>query len=169
MKYSPKQVFIKENDNYIEITNAEHEKRKATDEQYAKRLFVPLHGCLLEVDEQFYIEYYKEYERNRYLAALDRKNRILSIEAFDTEDENGVDFIVDEDEDIEKQVTDKLMAEKLRSVLLLLSEDEQLLIQRHYYENIPETELAKIYGITQQAISKKMIKIRAKLKNLIEN
>ena len=169
MKYTPKKVYVKENDNFIEITNEEHESRKATDEQYAKRWFVPLQGCLLEVDEQFYIEYYKEYERNRYLAALDRKNRILSIEAFDTEDENGVDFIVDEDEDVEKQVTDKLMAEKLRSVLLLLSEDEQLLIQRHYYENIPETELAKIYGITQQAISKKMIKIRAKLKNLIEN
>ena len=169
MKYIPKKVYVKENDNFIEITNEEHESRKATDEQYAERWFVPLQGCLLEVDEQFYIEYYKEYERNRYLAALDRKNRILSIEAFDTEDENGVDFIVDEDEDVEKQVTDKLMAEKLRSVLLLLSEDEQLLIQRHYYENIPETELAKIYGITQQAISKKMIKIRAKLKNLIEN
>ena len=169
MKYTPKKVYVKENDNFIEITNEEHESRKATDEQYAKRWFVPLQGYLLEVDEQFYIEYYKEYERNRYLAALDRKNRILSIEAFDTEDENGVDFIVDEDEDVEKQVTDKLMAEKLRSVLLLLSEDEQLLIQRHYYENIPETELAKIYGITQQAISKKMIKIRAKLKNLIEN
>ena len=169
MKHTPKKVYVKENDNFIEITNEEHESRKATDEQYAKRWFVPLQGCLLEVDEQFYIEYYKEYERNRYLAALDRKNRILSIEAFDTEDENGVDFIVDEDEDVEKQVTDKLMAEKLRSVLLLLSEDEQLLIQRHYYENIPETELAKIYGITQQAISKKMIKIRAKLKNLIEN
>ena len=136
---------------------------------HIKALGIIVQGCLLEVDEQFYIEYYKEYERNRYLAALDRKNRILSIEAFDTEDENGVDFIVDEDEDVEKQVTDKLMAEKLRSVLLLLSEDEQLLIQRHYYENIPETELAKIYGITQQAISKKMIKIRAKLKNLIEN
>ena len=169
MKYTPKKVYVKENDNFIEITNEEHESRKATDEQYAERWFVPLQGCLLEVDEQFYIEYYKEYERNRYLAALDRKNRILSIEAFDTEDENGVDFIVDEDEDVEKQVTDKLMAEKLRSVLLLLSEDEQLLIQRHYYENIPETELAKIYGVTQQAISKKMVKIRAKLKNLIEN
>ena len=83
----------------------------------------------------------------------------------------------DEAEQLKKELTGelieyrdcKLMAEKLRSVLLLLSEDEQLLIQRHYYENIPETELAKIYGITQQAISKKMVKIRAKLKNLIEN
>lgn len=36
MKYAPKKVFIKENENYIEITNEEHERRKATDEQYAK-------------------------------------------------------------------------------------------------------------------------------------
>ena len=76
---------------------------------------------------------------------------------------------MDEDEDVATQVTNKIMIEKLRSVLPLLSDDEQILIQRHYFENIPETELAKIYGITQQAISKKMIKIRAKLKNLIEN
>ena len=169
MKYAPKKVFIKENEIFIEITNEEHKSRKATDEQYAKRWFIPLQGCLLEVDEQFYIEYYKEYERNRYLATLDRKNKVLSIEAFDSEDDNGVDFIVDEDEDVERHVTDKLMIEKLRSVLPLLSDDEQLLIKRHYYENISETELAKIYGITQQAISKKMVKIRTKLKNLIEN
>lgn len=100
---------------------------------------------------------------------MDRKNKVLSIEAFDSDDDNGVDFIVDEDEDVEKQVTDKLMIEKLRSVLPQLSEDEQLLIRRHYYDNIPETELAKIYGISQQAISKRMLKIKAKLKNLMEN
>ena len=117
MKYAPKKVYVKENNNFIEITNEEHEARKAKDEQYAKRWFIPLQGCLLEVDEQFYIEYYEEYERNRYLAALDRKNKVLSIEAFDSEDDNGVDFIVDEDEDVERQVTDKLMIEKL---LLLL-------------------------------------------------
>ncbi len=169
MKYAPKKVFIKENEIFIEITNEEHESRKATDEQYAKRWFVPLQGYLLEVDEQFYTEYYKEYERNRYLAALDRKNKVLSIEAFDTEDENGADFIVDEDQDVIQQVTDKLMIEKLRSVLPLLSEDELLLVRRHYYDNIPETELAKIYGVSQQAISKRMLKIRAKLKNLMEN
>ena len=107
MKYAPKKVYVKENNNFIEITNEEHEARKAKDEQYAKRWFIPLQGGLLEVDEQFYIEYYKEYERNRYLAALDRKNKLLSIDAFDSEDDNGVDFIVDEDEDVERQVTDK--------------------------------------------------------------
>ena len=61
------------------------------------------------------------------------------------------------------------MAEHVRYVVSLLPDDERLLIHRHYFENIPETELAKIYGVSQQAISKKMVKIRAKLKNLIEN
>lgn len=31
MKYAPKKVFIKENENYIGITNEEHERRKTTD------------------------------------------------------------------------------------------------------------------------------------------
>ena len=160
MKYAPKKVFIKENGNYIEITNEEHELRKATDEQYAKRWFIPLQGCLLEVDEAFYTEHYKEIERNKYLRLLDRKKKLLSIEAFDTEDDNGVDYIADEDEDVEKRVTDKLMAEKLHFALSLLPEDESLLIYRHYFENSPETELADIYGITQQGISKRIKKIR---------
>ena len=169
MKYTPKKVYVKENDNFIEITNEEHESRKATDEQYAKRWFVPLQGCLLEVDEQFYIEYYKEYERNRYLAALDRKNRILSIEAFDTEDENGVDFIVDEDEDVEKQVTDKLMAEHIRYIVSLLPSDERELIEAIYFNGYTERSYADEKGVFRNAIHKKKVRILEKLKKFLEN
>ena len=169
MKYAPKKVFIKENEIFIEITNEEHESRKATDEQYAKRWFVPLQGYLLEVDEQFYIEYYKEYERNRYLAALNSKNKVLSIEAFDSEDDNGVDFIVDEDEDVERQVTDKLMIEKLRSVLPLLSDDERELIDAIYFRGCSERDYAREKGIYHNAVHKKKQRILEKLKNFLEN
>ena len=168
MKHAPKKVFIKENEIYIEITNEEHESRKATDEQYAKRKFLPLHGMLMEVDKEFYDEFYRQKDRDEYLTWR-TKNKDISYNDYDTEECSGEEILVDPDEDVATQVTDKLMCEKLRSVFPLLSEDEQLLIRRHYYENIPETELAKIYGITQQAISKRMLKIRAKLKNLIEN
>ena len=169
MKYAPKKVYVKENNNFIEITNVEHEARKATDEQYAKRWFIPLQGCLLEVDEQFYIEYYKEYERNRYLAALNSKNKVLSIEAFDSEDDNGVDFIVDEDEDVERQVTDKLMIEKLRSVLPLLSDDERELIDAIYFRGCSERDYAREKGIYHNAVHKKKQRILEKLKNFLEN
>ena len=168
MKYAPKKVFIKENEIYIEITNEEHESRKATDEQYAKRKFLPLHGMLMEVDKEFYDEFYRQKDRDEYLTWR-TKNKDISYNDYDTEECSGEEMLIDPDEDVATQVTDKLMREKLRSVLPLLSEDEQLLIRRHYYENISETELAKIYDITQQAISKRMLKIRTKLKNLIEN
>ena len=49
-----------------------------------------------------------------------------------------------------------------------LTDEEQLLIYRHYYADIPGTELAEIYGVSQQAISKRIAKIRVKLKNLLE-
>ena len=169
MKYTPKKVYVKENDNFIEITNEEHESRKASDEQYAKRWFVPMQGCLLEVDEQFYIEYYKEYERNRYLAALDRKNRILSIEAFDTEDENGVDFIVDEDEDVEKQVTDKLMAEHIRYIVSLLPSDERELIEALFFKGYSERQWSKISGVPQRTICYRKNVILQKLKKILKN
>lgn len=50
-----------------------------------------------------------------------------------------------------------------------LTDEEQLLIYRHYYAGISGTDLAEIYGVSQQAISKRIAKIRAKLKKLLEN
>lgn len=50
-----------------------------------------------------------------------------------------------------------------------LPEDEKALIVAHFYDEVPQTELAERYGVSQQAISKKIAKIRAKLKKLLEN
>lgn len=79
MKYAPKKVFIKENEKYIEITNEEHERRKTTDEQYSHRRFIPLQGYLLEVDEAFYTEYYREEERNKYITMMLINKRLVLI------------------------------------------------------------------------------------------
>ncbi len=170
MKTVPIEVFIFENGQYVSITNNEHELRKATDPEYAKRSFYPIQGRLMEVSKQDYDELYRADERMRYVKAVEIKKGQLSLDAFfDDEDDEATDFIPCDDEDIAEQIADKLMIEKLRSVLPLLSEDEYVLIHKHYFENIPETELAKFYGVSQQAISKRMLKIRAKLKNFIEN
>ena len=63
---------------------------------------------------------------------------------------------------------DRLMKDRLRNCILLLSADEQKLICRHYYDEISEVELSHEYGITQQAISKRLKKIRMKLKDMLE-
>ena len=167
MKYAPEKVFIKENDNYIEISYQAF--CEGQNNVFKDRFFISLHNMLMEVDEAYYTEFYREQRREKYLRERAIEKGDIYYDSLDTEEFNGEDILVDPDEDVAQQVTDKLMAEHVRYVVSLLPDDERLLIHRHYFENIPETELAKIYGITQQAISKKMVKIRAKLKNLIEN
>ena len=167
MKYTPEKVFIKENDNYIEISYQAF--CEGQNNVFKDRFFISLHNMLMEVDEAYYAEFYREQRREKYLRERAIEKGDIYYDSLDTEEFNGEDILVDPDEDVAQQVTDKLMAEHVRYVVSLLPDDERLLIHRHYFENIPETELAKIYGVSQQAISKKMVKIRAKLKNLIEN
>ena len=85
-----------------------------------------------------------------------------------TDEFNGEDILVDEQADTAAQAEQEIMRDKLRYAMLKLDEDEQLLIYRHYYAEIPTTRLAEIYGISHQAVSKRIIKIRGKLKNIME-
>ena len=168
MKYAPKKVFIKENGNYIEITNEEHELRKETDDTYRKRKFLPLHGMLMEVDEEFYDDFYRQKDRDEYLTWR-TKNKDVSYNDYDTEECSGEEMLVDPDEDVATQVTDKLMLEKLRFVLPLLPEDEYKLIHEHFFLGISQVELGELYGKNQSNISRKITRILEKLKNFLEN
>lgn len=168
MKYEPKKVYIKVNDTYKELTYQEYCYSKINDASYEDKRFIPVQGMLLEVDEQTYKEFYRDKERNRYLKKLDIENSLCSIDALDNEDNNGMDFISDTSKDIAEVVSDKLMLDKLRECLFLLSSSERKLIYQHYFEEITEVELSKLYGISQQAISKRLKKVREKLKQLME-
>ena len=169
MKYAPKKVFILENNEYMEITYEELCYREITDKSYEDKLFLPLHGMLMEVTKDVYADFYRDQRRQHYIIARAIANGEVSYDALNTDEFNGEDALVDSDENVAEQVAQKMLIEKLHRVLSLLSEDEQLLIHRHYFEDIPETELAEIYGITQQGISKRIKKIREKLKKLLEN
>lgn len=169
MKYAPKKVFILENNEYVEISYEELCRREMTDKSYEDKLFLPLHGMLMEVTKDFYDDFYRDKRRQEYITARSIANGDVSYDALDTDEFNGEDTLVDPDENIAEQVAQKMMIEKLRRVIPLLSEDERLLIQRHYFDGIPETELAAIYGITQQGISKRIGRIREKLEKLLEN
>lgn len=168
-KYAPRKVFILENGEYIELSNEEFERRKENDPTYAERYFIPVQGFLLEVDRQHYEDFYRTKDKLTYLKRLDIKYGLLSIDAFDSEDDNGTDYIQAETEDVAETVAHLLLLDKLRLIVSMLPEDEKELIQAHFYENIPQTEIADRLGISQQAVSKRILKICAKIKNLLEN
>lgn len=170
MKYAPKKVFILENGNYKEITYEELcHLIESESSLYADKLFLPLHGMLMEVTENTYKEFYKDKRRQKYLREQSEENGDISYDMLTTDEFNGEDILIDGSKDIAAQVESKIMADKLKQAVLTLPKEEQLLLYRHYYAEIPETELASLYGISQQAISKRLIKIRAKLKKLLEN
>ena len=58
MKYAPKKVFILENGVYKEISYNELKQLEQADKSYMDKLFLPLHGMLMEVTEETYKEYY---------------------------------------------------------------------------------------------------------------
>ena len=160
------QVFIQKNGGYLEISYEEF--CRTQDTIFKDSFFISSYGVLMEVTQEFYQDYHREKNRLEYLERLDAEN-CISYHYLDTEEFCGEEILVDYDEDVVEQVTTKLMIEKLRQVLPMLSEEEQILIHKHYFEEIPETELAIEYGITQQGMSKRISKIREKLKNLMEN
>lgn len=168
-KYAPRKVFILENGEYIEISNDEHESRLYNDPAYVKRFFIPVQGFLLEVDQEHYEDFYRTKDRLTYLKRLDIKHGLLSIEMFDTETDNGHDYISTTSEDVAEVVAHTMLLDKLRTVIHTLTDEEKELIDKHFYREIPQTVLAEELGISQQAVSKRIAKICAKIKNLIEN
>lgn len=168
-KHAPRKVFILDNGEYIEITNDEHESRLDNDPAYVKRFFIPVQGFLLEVDQEHYEDFYRTKDRLTYLKRLDIKHGLLSIEMFDTETDNGHDYISTTSEDVAEVVAHTMLLDKLRTVIHTLTDKEKELIDKHFYREIPQTVLAEELGISQQAVSKRIAKICAKIKNLIEN
>ena len=168
MKYTPKKVFILEDGKYIEMPYEEFNRRKQEDESYREKRFLSLHGVLMEVAEEDYLSYYKEKRRQRYIDERAKKFGTFSYDALTTDEFNGKDILSDPNSNVEAEVQARYFTEKLRTALSELTDDERILITLHYYKDISESELAKKYGISQQAISKRIKKIREKLKSIIE-
>ncbi len=117
--------------------------------------------------------YESEKRRRRYLYAVmeELDISITSLDVMtDTENKivNGEHALPSLSIDIEESLVEKIEKEELHKAIKKLTKDEQELIYLHYFENRSETELAKVYGISQQAISKKIRKIREKIKKLLK-
>ena len=168
MKKQPKAVYIIENGGYTELTYEEFRRREQICPLYADKLFLPLYGRLMEVSKEDYEEYYRQRNRQIYIDRRASRNGDVSYNALTTDEFNGEDILIAEQPDVCDTVVESIITDKLKEAILKLTDEEQLLIYRHYYADIPGTELAEIYGVSQQAISKRIAKIRVKLKNLLE-
>ena len=168
MKYEPRKVFVLENNEYIEISAKEHQHRKETDPQYTEKHFILVQGYLLETSKEFRDDFQRDKDRYRYIRKLDAQKKLLSIEAFDTEDENGIDLIDSSTESIAELVADKMMIEKLYQSLEFLDNDERILIDALFFQGMSEREYAAVLGVYPNAVHKRKTRILEKLKKILK-
>lgn len=164
MNYVPNKVFILENGSYAEISYEELCRRTENDQSYEEKLFLPLHGMLMEVAEDGYRTFYKNVPRQKYLKELSTANGDFSYDMLTTDYFNGQDILVDEKQDVEEIVEKNLMLNKLSYCLSLLSAEEKELIQMIFVEELTEREIAKQQGISQVVVHKKKQRIIKKLR-----
>ena len=167
-KLNPKKVFIIANSGYREITPAEHEFWKETDAGYREKKFIGLHSMIMEVSEKEYIEFYRNKRRQKYLDEQRRDNGDVSYDALNSDEFNGEDILIAELPDVCDMLANQQLLDKLRQAIDALPEDEKALIVAHFYDEVPQTELARKYGINQSNISRKIGKILSKIKKLME-
>lgn len=164
MKYATNKIFILENGSYVEISYVELCERTIQDKSYEDKLFLPLHGMLMEVKDDEYKTFYKNVRRQKYLKELSTANGDFSYDMLTTDDFNGQDILVDEKQDVEEIVEKNIMLDKLEASLSLLSTEEKKLIQMIFFEELTEREIARKQGVSQVAVHKKKKKILNKLK-----
>lgn len=167
--FTPRKVFILHNGEYQEIPLEEHISRRETDKEYQRKRFIALHGMIMEVSVKDYIAFYRARRREKYLAEAAAERGDVSYDALTTDEFNGEDILADPGKDIAEALAWQATLDKLRLVISILPEDEKELIKAHFYKNKTQTEIAEQLGISQQAVSKRIAKICAKIKKLLEN
>lgn len=168
LKFTPKKVFIIENGKYQELTYEEFNNKIEKNPSYEDKLFLPLHGFLMEVTEETYKAFYKDRRRQKYIAECSKANGEISYNALTTDDFNGEEILIDKT-DLYEEIERRLMTELIHKSLPILTKEEQILIKELFDYGISERQLAKKYGVSQVAIHKRKNRALAKLKKLLEN
>lgn len=131
--------------------------------------FINTGYAIMETDEASYKAFYRDASRNKYLEKLDIQHGMVSLNAIDSDELDGVGVVIDDSEPLDEKIMRKIMIEKLPEAISTLNDEEKELIQQIYFNHISERELAGMYGVSRTAIQKRRNKILLKLKNFFEN
>ena len=81
---------------------------------------------------------------------------------------NGEDILIDPQKNVQELVEQKLMMDKLRECISLLTDEEQELLRALFVVGLTEREYAQDQGVFHNAIHKRKERILKKLKKYLE-
>ena len=137
-----------------------------------KKLYIRIGNQVEQVTEEVYREYFKMNRRERYLEERDLLHGRFLYSQLDNIYENvlGEGMIVDSvSEDLCDAIVNKIMIEKLRECISLLTNEELNLIIQLFYEEKSQRQLSEESGIPVMTISDRKNRILKKLKKFMEN
>lgn len=169
MQFNPKKIFVIENGEYIEITYQEFAARYKANDSYLKQRFICIDGIILEMPQDKRKEFYKDKRRQKYQRECERKFGVFSYDSLTTDEFNGEEIVADSSACVSDTAIDKTLLEKLNECLMLLPEDEYELLQKYFYQNLSQEEIARDYCVNQSTISRRIDEILCKLRNLLKN
>jgi len=133
-----------------------------------QQFYISIAGTKVTVSEEIYREYSSMGRRARYLEERDVARGVVSYNSMDTDEMLGEDMIPDFDaKSVEEAAFDRIMADKLREALELLTDDERELIEAIFYDQMSEREYSVTSGIPRKTISDRKHRILAKLRKLL--
>jgi len=136
--------------------------------EYADRYFLPLHGYLMEVRHEDYLDHYRNERRQRYIREASSRLGIVSYNALDSEDLLGEDILRDIFTNVEDSVITDILLDKLREALLDLEPEEHLIIRLIYFEGQTERQCAEVLELNSKTLHSRKKRILEKLKKIIE-
>ena len=168
MNNEVKSVFVIESGNYVEITYQEFLERRSSDSSYKSRKFILVETHIMELSEENYRAYYKEKRHVKYVKEREREVGVVSYDALADRGVYGEELIADQEEDVCDLAVSHTLVENLRNCLSLLTDEEYRLIRLRFYAQLTEAEIGRLYGVSQQSISKRLARICKKIKNLMK-
>ena len=137
-----------------------------------KKFYIRIGNQVEQVTEEVYREYFKMDRRERYLEERDLVHGRFLYSQLDNvyEDVLGEEMIVDSlAEDLCDVIVSKIMIEKLKECLSLLSDEDLNLIIQLFYEEKSQRQLSVESGVPVMTISDRKNRVLKKIKKSMEN
>jgi len=137
-----------------------------------KKFYIRVGNQVEQVTEEVYREYFKMDRRERYLEERDLVHGRFLYSQLDNvyEDVLGEEMIVDSlAEDLCDVIVSKIMIEKLKECLSLLSDEDRNLIIQLFYEEKSQRQLSVESGVPVMTISDRKNRVLKKIKKSMEN
>lgn len=116
---------------------------------------------------------YQEYDLKVERTVVDQENRTVEQipsreDSYERMLEQNIQFAEDA-ASAEEQALKNIQTRQLHKALLLLSDDERDLIERLFFQEQTEREIAAVYGLSQNAVNKRRKRVLDKLRELIKD